>query len=203
MGFNPTCVLTTEVDKISHWAKHQSLLSWSRVLLLVFVKSASSPDTEASQQTWDQGTGGMQQRTTRGVDDGMKSEIVFKFRMKCRCASRTHETLFNPLYNFVTSVLDYLPIVRGWVICTKVFISIYFKSFKSNHCMLSRLFWVIGVACYSASVLGRGSDQILGAFLHEATHYRRRTQSHITVWCWNHSALPLRANGLFENAFTT
>ena len=51
---------------------------------------------------------------------------------------------------------------------------------QSNHCMLSRLFWVIGVT-YSASVLGgRGSDRILAAFLYEATHYRRRThQSHI------------------------
>ena len=36
--------------------------------------------------------------------------------------------------------------------------------------MSSRLFWVVGVA-HSASMLGRGSDRILGAFFHEATHY--------------------------------
>lgn len=52
-----------------------------------------------------------------------------------------------------------------------------FKDFRvrkmlddTSEIMSSRLFWVVGVA-HSASMLGRGSDRILGAFFHEATHY--------------------------------
>ena len=34
----------------------------------------------------------------------------------------------------------------------------------------TRVFWLVGMA-HSASMLGRGSDRILGAFFHEATHF--------------------------------
>lgn len=50
----------------------------------------------------------------------------------------------------------------------------------TSEIMSNRLFWVVGVA-HSASMLGRGSDRIMGAFFHAATHFSPRLSGGLTI----------------------
>jgi Major Facilitator Superfamily len=81
-------------------------------------------------------------------------------------------------WNAIASAATYLAMLAGLIVL--VFLPEEAPPLKgfdfqailldTKNIMSSRLFWVVGVA-HSASMLGRGSDRVMGAFFHQATQF--------------------------------